>query len=405
MIRTFSGEYLTSPAAVHLGLNWCSHNCYYCFANLNRPNRRADYAKTANFIRKVGKQTPGRDLGANLAMRGHPVLASNVSDPFSTSNADAMEQLIKPMMDAGIRLTFQTRGGNGALETLTAHPPTMVYITLSGDREDIRRTAEPGTPTHQQRLELMLACKERGHFVIAGLNPFYPPWWTDIEAQIRWLKDNGITHVWAGEGHLNYMQVRHIRPSAREKHAQAIADFSLLSKKRELAIPIVDQLCTDAGINTFYGRQSTLGGFWDDYFALGYPFFPTIEGWYDKLWKAGEGRPVAFTFGAFHDWAAAAFTGIPETSAFKEYLMGIGRSLRNDGLDQAARNIAQVHEYLWKLDRYPTAMRDDYIAIGTQDGHIAADGAGRPLLVYTPGVIVPDSRFDIDEAGVVLGLE
>jgi len=41
-IRVYTGELLKSPVPLHLDMNWCSHGCFYCFANLNRPNRRLD---------------------------------------------------------------------------------------------------------------------------------------------------------------------------------------------------------------------------------------------------------------------------------------------------------------------------------------------------------------------------
>lgn len=174
-IRHYSGEYLVCPAPIHMGLNWCSHQCFYCFANLNRPGRRADYDKLRQFMAKVVNKRPGKDIAAHLALRGHPILSSNDSDPFAASNWQQNEAMMHAMLDAGLRFTFQTRGGKGAFEMLQQHPPTMVYISFTTDQPETGKRAEPGAPSHRQRMELAQHAKNCGHFVIAGINPFYPP--------------------------------------------------------------------------------------------------------------------------------------------------------------------------------------------------------------------------------------
>ena len=37
MITLFAGEFMLVPEALDVSHNWCSHNCGYCFANLNKP--------------------------------------------------------------------------------------------------------------------------------------------------------------------------------------------------------------------------------------------------------------------------------------------------------------------------------------------------------------------------------
>lgn len=38
-IRLYTGEFLISPIAMELAMNFCSHACTFCFANLNKPKR------------------------------------------------------------------------------------------------------------------------------------------------------------------------------------------------------------------------------------------------------------------------------------------------------------------------------------------------------------------------------
>ena len=50
MITLFAGEFMLVPEALDVSHNWCSHNCGYCFANLNKPDRRIDPQKLFNQI-------------------------------------------------------------------------------------------------------------------------------------------------------------------------------------------------------------------------------------------------------------------------------------------------------------------------------------------------------------------
>lgn len=401
-IRPYTGEYLVSPVALHMGLNWCTHACFYCFANLNRPGRRADYTAIQQFLGKFTRKAAGRDIAAMLALQGHPILASNDSDPFAASNGQQNLELMRSMMDMGLRFTFQTRGGPGAEDILRDHAPTMVYISFTTDQESTRKRAEPGAPSFEARKALAQAAKAAGHFVVAGINPFYPPWWDDIEGFIAWLADNGIRHAWIGEPHLNYMQVRAMPEKTRERFASEITYFAAGQSKRQAAWPVLQHLCDEAGINTFSGTTSAHGNFWAPYFDLGYPQWPTLEGWFDHL--RSKGKAVAFTFDAFNAWAdhTAGF----RSSTFKEYIAGIGRSIRNVGGDQKANTLHEVHEWLWRIHEFPTRMRHDDIHIGTQDGNLAVDEQGRFVLVYAPDQ--PDAgsgRFDIDACDADVGLE
>ena len=401
-IRPYTGEYLVSPVALHMGLNWCTHGCFYCFANLNRPGRRADYSGIQQFLGKVQRKAPGKDIAAMLALAGHPILASNDSDPFATSNGEQNLALIDAMMDMGLRFSFQTRGGDGAIPMLQRHPPTMVYISFTTDMESVRKQAEPGAPSFEARKELALAAKATGHHVVAGINPFFPPWWNDIEGFLGWLVANDIRHAWIGEPHLNYMQEAAMSEKTRARFAAEITYFKAGRSKRPASWPMLRELCDEVGINTFTGTTSAHGGFWNPYFALGYPQWPTLEGWFDHL--RAQGKAVAFTFDAFQDWAdrTAGF----QSSAWKEYIAGIGRSLRNAGIDQRCNTLREVHEFLWKIHEFPTRLQHDDIYIGTQDGNLAVDEQGRFVLVYAPDHPENESgRFDIDACDADLGLD
>jgi hypothetical protein len=89
-ICAYSGEFLISPAGLELSMNWCGHDCSYCFANLNKPNRRADLASImgllANFRSRQTRE-------ARLMQAGVPLLVSNHVDVFAGTNAEQFEPI------------------------------------------------------------------------------------------------------------------------------------------------------------------------------------------------------------------------------------------------------------------------------------------------------------------------
>jgi hypothetical protein len=41
-LNLYDNELTISPIPIELSLNFYSHSCHFCFANLNAPNRRTD---------------------------------------------------------------------------------------------------------------------------------------------------------------------------------------------------------------------------------------------------------------------------------------------------------------------------------------------------------------------------
>jgi DNA repair photolyase len=385
-LRTYTGEYLVSPVPLHLDLDLCSHGCWWCFSRLNNPDRLADYGPLKAAINAyLKKSPPGASLVKRFLLDGHPILVSNTSDPFAASTWPKFEPFWHLCQDAGIPVTIQTRGGKAAIPTLTnATRPTMVYVSVTSDREDLLRRNEPGAPGFAERLELIQAAQAAGHFAVVGLNPFYLPWWQDPAALVARLADAGLRHVWFGSLHLHRFQVDRLSPRRRQQEAKAIAYAQKKQKPDHEVMAMVQSDLEQAGINVFRGHCSRRGGFWEPYFAMGMPFFPTLEGFLDHLRQAGGGQPVAFSFDYFDRWANPApdFQG----SACKEYLNGFGRSIRNTGQQATARSFREVHSWYWRIWEFPTTLRHDdlYVATDGVDSLLVNDD-GRPWWIYAPG--------------------
>lgn len=212
MIKPFWGEFLTLTTPLELALNYCSHKCAYCFANLNAPNRKAD---SAAVLRQLAKAPHGKTYTHFLLRQGYPVALSNHVDPFALSNYRTSLPLIEAMTELGIPIQFQTRGGRGVDEALAMIPRSLFYISLTGDKESVVRPIEPGAPTHPQRMALIEKLRKEGHAVVIGLNPLVPDWWDDLDGVLRELFHLGVKNFWLEPLHLNTRQQR--RMTEKEK--------------------------------------------------------------------------------------------------------------------------------------------------------------------------------------------
>lgn len=397
-IRPYTGEYLVSPVPVHLGLNYCSHNCFYCYANLNNPDRRADYNKVINVANAVANNKPMKNLSVRYLQAGYPIMVSNDSDPFAKSNFEQFASIFDVFTDIGTRFVFQTRGGNKAKNVLSRSKPTCVYISFTSDDNNIISRAEVGAPDFDQRKDLALFAKQYGHHVIIGINPYVADWWRDIDGFVTWLKDNGFGHVWLGEMHINHMQKPKIKSRPAKEFANII-EMACKKKKDQADYEYLLEQLKQADINVYDAISSTKGDFWQPYFDLNFPFFPTLDSFFTELRR--HGRTVAFNFDFFDEYANV----FPdwEGSEFSGYLASIGRSLRNIGYPSSANNFKQVHETLWRIADFPTRLRHDDLFLATDDGSLVIDEQGRSILVYRPGIDDPDlGNIDVSDIDIYL---
>lgn len=325
--------------------------------------------------------------------------AINDSDPFAQSNYSQFSSIFDMYSDLGIRFCFQTRGGQNAKKILAKSKPTMVYISFTSDQDDIIKKAETGSPSFEARKDLALFAKSCGHFVVIGLNPYQAEWWQDIYGFVDWLAENDLKHLWFGVMHLSHLQRPKIKAKQQEQFADVIAQASKKIKIADETKALFDVM-DEKGINVFRGAVSTKGGFWDEYFNLGFPFFPTLDDFFTSLRQ--EGERVAFTFNAFDEWANAYPNW--QGSDFSDYLASIGRSLRNVGYPSKANSFREVHQTLWRIMDFPTRLRHDDLFIATDGGDILLDNDNRPILIYQPNIDDPSIGFlEIDTCDTIIG--
>lgn len=148
MIQPFYGEFLVQPFPLDLALNYCSHKCAYCFANLNKPGRKADLH---GIVRQIDRMHDHENLTARLLREGYPVVMSNKVDPFAASNYKLTLPLLKLFKAKGIPVAFQTKGGKGIEDALKLVAPSYWYVSIAFQDDAIRRKIEPGAPSIDER--------------------------------------------------------------------------------------------------------------------------------------------------------------------------------------------------------------------------------------------------------------
>ena len=187
MIKYFSAEFLLHPCALDYSGNTCSHNCFYCFANIKKKERHANLRQTYNLL--SGKSKSNTITNALLKL-GYAICVSNRSDPFSDNNYKFTLPVLQMLAKRENGIFFQTKGGKGiddALKILKNKDNVIWYITITSLSEKISRQIEPNAPLPIERIKLAKKLKQNGQEVIIAINPCEPEWMP--EKDMRELED------------------------------------------------------------------------------------------------------------------------------------------------------------------------------------------------------------------------
>ena len=283
-LKAYYGEFLVSPAPLHLELNYCSHRCAYCFANLNNPQRRTDLTQTINLL----KDFKNRDsLPARLLQEGYPVLMSNLVDPFAASNDHQTIPLLELMRAQGIPVTIQTRGGRRIDDALEILEPSVWYISILHNNEEIQRRVEPGAPSPKSRFQLIEKLRSRGHRVVVGLNPLVEEWLPNPEPLIDDIKTAGAEGVWIQELHFNRDQLKTMPPRDRAALGEKLIAEGLARTYQKQAsknghLDWARLYVQEVGLEVFSAGQPNASEFfkpWRETYAKTFPVMQDLVNW------------------------------------------------------------------------------------------------------------------------------
>lgn len=287
-LSVYWGEFLVSPIPLELSLNYCSHKCAYCFANLNNPNRWADVKRTMRFLADYQQR---QTVEATLLKEGYPVLISNRVDPFASSNYQQALPMMAALNEMGIQIAIQTKGGKGVDEVLEWLPPSCWYVSISFLDDRLRKKIEPGAPTIESRFELIEKLKAKGHRVVAGVNPCVPEWLPDPTALFERLAERGVEGVWIEHLHMNRQQEFNL--SDRERKALTLEVISL-ALKRKPADSVFDFLrrteieARECGLEVFSIGQPVKSDYFAPYRQVYRKTFPVMQDFINACYDLKE---------------------------------------------------------------------------------------------------------------------
>jgi DNA repair photolyase len=282
----YYGEFMYHPVPMHLEMNYCSHSCPFCFANLNHPKRRTELTQTLNLIKDYKSR---KSLPARLLQEKYPVLMSNLVDPFAASNYKQTMPLLEMLTAEGIPVTFQTRGGLGWKDALDIIGPTCWYVSMSYWSEEIKQRVEKASPSLEHRWELIQTVIARGDKVMLGINPYVKEWLPEdhLEKLLVRAKEAGVSSVALYTLHFNADQLAAM--PARDKEAM-MALWTEEKARNASGETLKDlfratQLAKDVGLKVLSSLQNDSSDIWSDFRDIYPKTFPT---WHDlHVWAAG----------------------------------------------------------------------------------------------------------------------
>ena len=351
-IKPYYGEFFVSCVPLEMGGNFCSHNCSYCFANLNNRERQLDVPKTISLIKSRHDR---QALEAQLLRLGYPVLISNKVDPFSKSNYQDMLPIMKLLTQEGIGIAIQTRGGYGIDEVLKFLPPSVWYLSITHDQEETRQLIERQAPDIESRFELIKKLKQYGHRVVVGANPLNPDWIRSPEVFFKRLADLGVEGVWTEFLHLSYKQRDAMLPRERTAMGEPLIKKSMarnLPADWEEFGARCDAAISDAGMEIYSIGQARRSDFWRPFRECYERTFPNMQDWVNHCHDQGISR-----FG-IEDWMDFFRGKLPaevDSSQLYHYVE-FGAQRRQTGVViPKVRRYEELLPVCWQNEKFPRA--------------------------------------------------
>lgn len=226
MIDILTNGLLSSPIPIQFTGNYCSHNCSYCFANINNPQRKLDVAAITSQLKNYKKRD---DLPSYFLREKYPLLISNNIDPFSKSNQPFVNNLIYQLQDLEVPIALATRGGIGWKEIAGEISPSVWYVSIPYNEDTTRELLEPNAPTLNERWELIEYVISKGHKVLLSINPFNPKFAPNPIELIERAKNLGVKTIIVNNIHLTPKQ----QSNLSEKTKKQIGEDLLIESRQK----------------------------------------------------------------------------------------------------------------------------------------------------------------------------
>lgn len=271
MISPLTNSFLLNPVPLQLTLNYCSHNCFYCFANLNNPKRKADLKKILSVLKNHKNRS---DLVSFFLQEKYPVLISNNVDPFSKNNHTITNQILDILISLDIPVQLNTRGGYGWQEASEKIKPSLWYVSVPYSDDEVRKIYEPAAPSLDERFEMVKELVKK-HKVMIGINPFDRKFSDDHTKIIDKYKEIGVKYFWVNTFHLSYKQQANLTDRQKEIFGP---EFLKRAATREITPEIIENYKTVVEYAQEHGCEiiGTPSGHSEGYFDELYSVYPKL---------------------------------------------------------------------------------------------------------------------------------
>jgi DNA repair photolyase len=389
MIDCFWGEFLIHPAPLELSGNKCSHDCAYCFANIQRQDRYSGIDETIRFFKRRNHKT----LPGVLFERGYPVCLSNRTDPFAKSIIKESLVLARMFADVPNGLFIQTKGGDDEdidsfIQNLDGKKNIVWYVTITTPRADVAKIVEPNAPSPEKRKELAVRLKEAGYPVIVAFNPFVNGWTTVEEnlSECDWFASQGINHFIYQNLHLNMHDIN----GFSDKRISAFRDTKIETEKYATKKRAVEE--------QRYMQGAIIEGYKRGYHSLAFGM-PLYTRFFDECAETYEGKmfPSNYFFYnwvidnknpgdivTFEDYYNALSPGHEDVfempfSAMQGYIYRTARQVWKGNKEaQECRTYKKLLEIIWKDKRMSGSPRNFKLFSVNSENEVVFNGALTP---------------------------
>lgn len=275
--QVYAGEFLINPVPLELSFNWCSHNCHYCFANLNKPDRWADVEATMRLLSNFNDRS---SLEAKYLQWKLPIVVSNRVDPFAVTNEKQVLPILELMTELDMAIAFQTKGGRTIDAALEFLRPTAWYISITFNDSSAAKVVEPGAPSIEERLDLCAKLRDAGHVVNVGINPCVPEWIPRPEELVKNLASVGVHGVWIEMLHFSRNRKDNLSDRGMQALTPELVDRALDKKNREGDREFIDrvaEMCREHGMHPYTMNQHEPSGIFEEYDDVFEFTFPVIQ--------------------------------------------------------------------------------------------------------------------------------
>lgn len=291
MIDILTNSLLKIPVPLNLNLDYCSHKCRYCFANLNSPKRKADLAGILSQLKNYKKRN---DLISYYLRNKYPVNISNNIDPFSKSNYVNFNTIGEYLLDEGIPMQICTRGGTTWQEWAEKMETSIWYISVPYTDDNMRILLEPDAPSLDYRYEMTKEVIKK-HNVIIGINPLHEKWCKNPLEIVEKYAEIGVDNFWVNGLHLSNKQKINLSNKDKEaigddilkqmnkkneqsdEYLQMIVDLKFICEENDLTLNGVD-----------YGLQNNNMQIWHDTYDNLLPTISRFFNWCGANKKEGD---------------------------------------------------------------------------------------------------------------------